>query len=87
MAHRLSTIRNADKIVVLKDGFVVEQGGHSELMQLSGHYHALVTAQMGNVERDGEMTVSKVVVQDYDEDAKEMDIIPEEVNVNDRKLK
>lgn len=79
MAHRLSTIRNADKIVVLKDGRVVEQGAHSELMQLGGHYHALVTAQMGNVERDGVMTESKVVVQDYDEDAKDVDVIAEEV--------
>lgn len=75
----MSTIRNADKIVVLKNGSVVEQGGHSELMQLGGHYHALVTAQMGNVERDGEMIESKVVVQDYDEDAKDVDVIPAEV--------
>lgn len=82
MAHRLSTIRNADKIIVLKDGFVVEEGTHSVLMQLNGHYHALVTAQMGNVERDGEMTENKLVVQDYnDEDAKEVELIPE---VNDK---
>lgn len=75
----MSTIRNADKIIVLKDGQVVEQGGHTELMQLSGHYHALVTAQMGNVERDGETSESTIVVKDYDEDAKEVDLIPEEV--------
>lgn len=79
VAHRLSTIRNADKIIVLSDGQVVEQGGHSELMYLEGHYHALVTAQMGNVERDGEMTESSVVVKDYDEDAKEVEVIAEEV--------
>ncbi|XP_037033409.1 ATP-dependent translocase ABCB1-like isoform X2 [Bradysia coprophila] len=78
VAHRLSTIRNADKIVVLKDGFVVEEGAHADLMKLGGHYHALVTAQMGNVERDGEMTESKFVVQDYDEDAKEADVIAQE---------
>lgn len=66
--------------MVLKDGCVVEQGGHSELMQLGGHYHALVTAQMGNVERDGERTESKMVVQDYDEDAKDVDLIAEEVS-------
>lgn len=82
MAHRLSTIRNADKIIVLKDGVVVEKGTHSVLMQLSGHYHALVTAQMGNVERDGEMTESKLVVEDYDdEDAKKVEVTPEEVSV------
>lgn len=48
-------------------------------MQLGGQYHALVTTQMGNVERDGEMTESTVVVNDYDEDAKEVEVIPEEV--------
>lgn len=79
MAHRLSTIRNADKIFVINDGRVVEKGGHSELMQLGGHYHTLVTTQMGNVERDGEMTESTLVVQDYDEDVKEVDLIPVEV--------
>lgn len=79
IAHRLSTIRNADKIIVLHDGQVFEQGEHSELMQLGGHYHALVTAQMGNVERDGEITESTMVVQDYDEDAKDVEVIAEEV--------
>lgn len=59
----------------------MEQGAHTDLMKLGGHYHALVTAQMGNVERDGEMTESKFVVQDYDEDAKEADLIPQEVSV------
>lgn len=65
---------------MLKDGCVVEQGGHSELMRQGGHYHALVTAQLGNVERDGEMTDSKIVIEDYDEDAKDSDVIAEEVN-------
>ncbi len=82
VAHRLSTIRNADKIIVIHDGQVVEQGGHSELMLLGGHYHALVTAQMGNVERDGEMTESSLVVNDdNDEDANEIELIPQEVTL------
>lgn len=81
VAHRLSTIRNADKIIVLSEGQVVEQGGHSDLMQLGGHYHALVTTQMGNVERDGEMTESSLIVKDYDEDAKEVELIAEEVKM------
>lgn len=76
----MSTIRNADKIIVLKDGQVVEEGEHSELMQHRSHYHSLVTTQMGNVERDGEMTESTLVVQDYDEDAKEVDLLLEEVS-------
>jgi ATP-binding cassette, subfamily B, bacterial MsbA len=38
IAHRLSTVRNADVILFLKDGRVVEQGGHDELIALGGHY-------------------------------------------------
>lgn len=38
IAHRLSTVKNADNIVVIKEGKVVEQGKHDELLGLSGHY-------------------------------------------------
>lgn len=41
IAHRLSTIVNADKILVLKDNFVSENGTHSQLLALKGHYHEL----------------------------------------------
>jgi ABC-type multidrug transport system fused ATPase/permease subunit len=41
VAHRLSTIRSADKIYVLKDGIVAQQGRHDELIGKSGHYAAL----------------------------------------------
>jgi ATP-binding cassette subfamily B protein len=46
VAHRLSTIRNADQIVVLDKGFIVEIGNHESLMGKKGHYHALVSSQM-----------------------------------------
>jgi len=42
VAHRLSTITNADKIVFLKDGVVAEQGTHEELMERRGLYCELV---------------------------------------------
>jgi len=47
VAHRLSTIRNADLICVLQDGQIVEQGTHEELMRLSGHYRRLIEMQQG----------------------------------------
>ncbi len=45
VAHRLSTIVGADRILVLKDGRVVESGNHRELLGKRGYYHELYTAQ------------------------------------------
>lgn len=43
IAHRLSTVRNADSIVVLEQGEIIEQGNHDELMKMKGHYFKLYT--------------------------------------------
>ena len=43
---RLSTIRNADEILVMKDGSVVERGSHGELLKLDGVYRKLVSKQL-----------------------------------------
>ena len=45
VAHRLNTIKNADKILVMKDGKIVEQGRHDELMAKNGFYASLYGAQ------------------------------------------
>ena len=45
IAHRLSTVRNADIILVVKDGRIIEQGRHDELLAAHGHYYRLYTRQ------------------------------------------
>jgi len=48
IAHRLSTITNADLICVIKDGKVIEQGNHWQLLKLDGVYKSLVQQQSLN---------------------------------------
>ena len=45
VAHRLSTIRNADRIIVLSHGEIVEQGSHTELLEQRGRYYDLYMMQ------------------------------------------
>ncbi|XP_022125383.2 ATP-dependent translocase ABCB1 [Pieris rapae] len=86
VAHRLTTIRNVDKIYVFKAGIVVESGNHEELMELKGHYYDMVqlqyspdfteTDQTGNVLT---RTVSVVSEKDEDEHIETMIQEPAEV--------
>ncbi len=46
VAHRLSTVKNADKIVVLEEGKIVEEGTHTELTKLKDKYYELVKNQL-----------------------------------------
>jgi ABC-type multidrug transport system fused ATPase/permease subunit len=48
IAHRLSTVRDCDEIIMLENGIVLERGTHQELMQLNGAY-----ANMMNLEQGG----------------------------------
>ena len=50
VAHRLSTIREADVILVMKDGHIVEQGNHDELLAANGFYAKLYNSQFEGVE-------------------------------------
>ncbi len=62
IAHRLGTIRNADNIIVLKDGVVAEQGTHEELLELNGTY-----AEMWNMQLHSTSTVgSQLSLADTD---------------------
>jgi ATP-binding cassette, subfamily B, bacterial len=55
IAHRLSTVVNADRILVLREGVIAEAGRHAELMKLNGYYASLVHRQTsGLIQNDGE---------------------------------
>jgi ATP-binding cassette subfamily B protein len=45
VAHRLSTIQEADVILVMKDGHIIEQGNHKELLAMNGFYAKLYQSQ------------------------------------------
>ncbi len=49
VAHRLATIKNADVILVMKDGNIVEQGSHNELLAKKGFYYTLYNSQFPSV--------------------------------------
>ena len=48
VAHRLSTVRNADKIIVLGRGRLIEEGTHNELLSLKGYYYNTLKSQGQN---------------------------------------
>ena len=45
ISHRFSTVKNADNIIFLEHGKIIEQGNHKELMQKNGRYAELYTMQ------------------------------------------
>jgi ABC-type multidrug transport system fused ATPase/permease subunit len=50
IAHRLSTVKNADKIIVLDDGRIAEQGTHAELLSRDGPYRRIYETQLADQE-------------------------------------
>lgn len=61
IAHRLATVRNADRIIVMKEGRVEEEGQHEALIQANGVYAELVRAQQFE-KRGGEASAAPSVV-------------------------
>jgi ATP-binding cassette, subfamily B, bacterial len=59
IAHRLSTVVDADRIVVLKDGRILDQGSHRELLARGGYYRSLVERQTRGLLPDGDATVER----------------------------
>jgi ATP-binding cassette subfamily B multidrug efflux pump len=45
IAHRLSTVRNSDAIIVLDNGEIIERGDHDDLLKQKGQYYKLYTGQ------------------------------------------
>ncbi|XP_015213560.2 ATP-dependent translocase ABCB1 isoform X1 [Lepisosteus oculatus] len=64
VAHRLSTIRNADIIAGFENGVIVEQGSHKELMDRKGVYHSLVTMQSFKSNEEGEDAAEEEIVKE-----------------------
>eukprot|EP00818_Percolomonas_sp_WS_P010623 CAMPEP_0117447158 /NCGR_PEP_ID=MMETSP0759-20121206/6726_1 /TAXON_ID=63605 /ORGANISM="Percolomonas cosmopolitus, Strain WS" /LENGTH=405 /DNA_ID=CAMNT_0005239475 /DNA_START=250 /DNA_END=1464 /DNA_ORIENTATION=- len=56
IAHRLSAVLNADEILVLKDGEIVERGTHEELLEKKAEYHTLWITQSQKQKKDTELT-------------------------------
>lgn len=49
VSHRISSVKNADKIIVLEEGRIIQQGKHEELLQLPGHYRDLAEKQSAQI--------------------------------------
>lgn len=49
VSHRVSSVKNADKIIVLEDGKIIQQGTHNELLKIDGHYRELAEKQSAEI--------------------------------------
>jgi len=66
IAHRISAVKNADEIIILDEGEIVERGSHETLLQSKGYYYKTYIAQYGDYQTDFEVT------PDWQKDGKEV---------------
>ena len=75
VAHRLSTIVNADLIIVIKDGQILERGTHDELFHAHGKYHDLWARQLFVAPEDTRKSDDSVIVNDLSSDLNIQDLL------------
>lgn len=75
IAHRLSTVRNADKIIVMASGRVMEQGKHAELLAKRGAYYDLVTTQQFTDKEQVISEASEKISVEEDHDLSQTDVV------------
>lgn len=73
IAHRLSTLKNADRLIVFEEGRIVESGTHSELVKKNGIYAKLLKIQQ-------EMATRKITIDGYVEPEQDAEVIREDVD-------
>ena len=66
IAHRLSTLSHLDRILVFHEGGIVEDGNHSQLLRLNGHYARMWSMQAGGFLPDSENLTLQTLAQDTD---------------------
>jgi len=62
IAHRISAVRNADEIIILEEGAIIERGTHEELLQARGPYYKTYEAQYGDYLEGYTTTIKEVIV-------------------------
>jgi subfamily B ATP-binding cassette protein MsbA len=85
IAHRMSTIRGSNQILVLEDGQIVERGTHNQLFKMGGRYFALYTKQAG-LESNRFLNPGERVPDDSEDDTSTRPPRPQEVEESTRNL-
>uniref|UniRef100_A0A2C9JZ86 Bile salt export pump n=1 Tax=Biomphalaria glabrata TaxID=6526 RepID=A0A2C9JZ86_BIOGL len=78
IAHRLSTVQHADKIVAISNGEVLEEGTHHELLELNGLYSQLVHLQ-NKIKKEGAIDIADVEIVEEDDDESTMKSLEDEL--------